>query len=345
LRRDFKRDSNDDKVNSFCSAERRLKLNKVFKSALANVDDAAAELRAVLPSALVAHLDWKTLAPVPGTFIDEVMKGAYADLLFTVKYQGKPVLLYVLCEHKSEVDKWTLLQLLRYMVRIWEQVLSQKPVPVELPVIIPVIVHHSESGWTAATRFQELFGLVVNEDAVLRRLTPDFEAVVDDISHRSDAELRARDLSPQALLGFLFLRDGRREGRVLEELEAWADLIRAVLATPNGRSVILQLLSYLTKVAPNLGLKELAERVRRTIPETEEVVMTLAEQLIQQGRNEERTEGRTRQCRMVRRQLELKFGPLSDDSLSRLDAADEDGLERYAERVLTAATINEVLCD
>lgn len=310
--------------------------DKLCWSAFEDVNDAIAELRSVLPSGLVESVDWGTLTPVPGRFVDEVMRGSQADRLYQARYRDQDALLYVLWEHKSEVDKWTLLQLLRYMVRIWEHCLAQKPPRSTLPPIIPVIIHHSETGWTAARTFQGLFDPALLADEVLRRLTPDFEVVVDDISYRSDVDLRGRSLGPGALLGLLFLRDGRREGRILAELEDWADLSRALLATPNGQRAIVQLFGYLTMVAPNLDRSDLEERVRQVIPETEELVMTLAEQLIQQGQSQGKRG-------LVRRQLELKFGALPTDAVSRLDSADESTLEQYAERFVTATSLSEVL--
>ncbi|HEY5958358.1 MAG TPA: Rpn family recombination-promoting nuclease/putative transposase, partial [Polyangiaceae bacterium] len=255
--------------------------DKLFKSALANRNDAAMELRAVLPPALAAQIDFSSLEPLPGTFVDEHMRGSHADLLYTVQCSGHDTCLYVLFEHKSEVDRWTLVQLLRYMVRIWEQCLAQKPPPATLPPIIPVIVHHSEAGWTAPTYFQGLFEPTAIADSDLRRLTPEFEVQLDDISHCSDEELRDRGMGPEATLGFLFLRDGRREGRVIGELLAWADLFSDLDASPEGRDAIVRLFSYLLRVAPNLRLKDLAEQVKRAIPERNDVVSTLAEKLIE----------------------------------------------------------------
>ncbi|HEY5961243.1 MAG TPA: Rpn family recombination-promoting nuclease/putative transposase [Polyangiaceae bacterium] len=241
--------------------------DKLFKSALANRNDAAMELRAVLPPALATQIDFSSLKPLPGTFVDEHMRGSHTDLLYTVQCAGRDTRLYVLFEHKSEVDRWTLLQLLRYMVRIWEQCLAQKPPPTTLPPIIPVIVHHSEAGWTAPTHFQGLFEPAVMADTDLQRLTPEFEVQLDDISHCTDEELRARSMGPEATLGFLFLRDGRREGRVLDELVLWTDLFRAVITAPDGQRAILRLFNYLSSVAPNLDPKELTERVQRAMPE------------------------------------------------------------------------------
>jgi predicted transposase YdaD len=74
-----------------------------------------------------SHYCGASIAPLPGTFVDEVLRDAHADLLFTVRYAEQEALLYVLLEHKSEVDRWTLLQLLCYMLRIWERYLAVRP--------------------------------------------------------------------------------------------------------------------------------------------------------------------------------------------------------------------------
>jgi hypothetical protein len=82
------------------------------------------------------------------------------------------------------------------------------------------------------------------------------------------------------------------EGRVLEELFTWADLFRAVLELPDSQRAILQLFSYLSRVAPNLSAKELAERIQRAIPERNDIVSTLAEKWLEQGAKTGREEGR-----------------------------------------------------
>jgi len=88
--------------------------------------DHGALLRSVLPPSLVARLDFGTLKALPGTFIDAQMAGAESDLLFSVELSGRPVLVYVLVEHKSASDRWVTFQVLRYVVRIWERILATR---------------------------------------------------------------------------------------------------------------------------------------------------------------------------------------------------------------------------
>ncbi|HEY5954937.1 MAG TPA: hypothetical protein VIV60_00240 [Polyangiaceae bacterium] len=159
-----------------------------------------------------------------------------------------------------------------------------------------------------------------------------------------DEELRARGMGPGATLGFLFLRDGRREGRVVADLLAWAELFRDLGAGPEGRDAIVRLFSYLLKVAPNLSLKDLTEQVKRAIPERNDVVSTLAEKLIEEGERKGLEKGLEKGRKdTVRRLIELKFGGLGGRAMSRIEAADEAELSCFIERVLTATSVEEVL--
>jgi predicted transposase YdaD len=126
------------------------------------------------------------------------------------------------------------------------------------------------------------------------------------------------------------------------------------MATPEGQRALQQLISYISVVTPELDFEKLSQHIRNAVPELEELVMTLAEQLILKGRQEGRQEGELKgrqegehqgYRKLVRRLIELKFGNLDADALARLEAADETKLVRYGERVLTATSIEDVLRD
>ncbi len=55
------------------------------KRTFTNLDHAADELRAVLPPALVARIDWSTLRIEPGSFVDEALRDRHTDLLFSMR--------------------------------------------------------------------------------------------------------------------------------------------------------------------------------------------------------------------------------------------------------------------
>ena len=65
---------------------------------------------------------------------------------------------------------------------------------------------------------------------------------------------------------------------------------------------------------------------------------------LDQGREQGIEQGREQEARaLIRRLLDEKFGPLGAASLTQLDAADHAALERYADRILTARSLAEVL--
>ena len=108
----------------------------LFRSTFSQVEHAASLLKLLLPKALVEHIDWSTLTLCPGSFIDEALTERVTDLLFSVLFAGRPMLLYLLFEHQSTLEERMSFRLLRYEVRIWESFLNDTPAAKRLPAIL-----------------------------------------------------------------------------------------------------------------------------------------------------------------------------------------------------------------
>lgn len=87
----------------------------LFKYLFSDPRRAAELLRGVLPPGLARRIAWATLQPLPGSFIDEALRGSAVDLLFAATMDGREVGIYVLFEHQSTYDPWMPRRLLRYM--------------------------------------------------------------------------------------------------------------------------------------------------------------------------------------------------------------------------------------
>jgi predicted transposase/invertase (TIGR01784 family) len=111
--------------------------DKLFKEAFGNVENAAGLIRSMLPAALVEHIDFASLTPVPADFRDVALRDSQSDLLFSVRVAGREAFVYVLFEHKSSTDRWVALQLLRYEARIWERCRAHTSDLTCLPPVIP----------------------------------------------------------------------------------------------------------------------------------------------------------------------------------------------------------------
>ena len=79
---------------------------------------------------------------------------------------GEPGLVYVLVEHKSYSDSEAVLQMLSYMVRIWQRHVNGKGNEGRtaraarartLPPIIPLLAYSGTRPWTGPTNFADMF--------------------------------------------------------------------------------------------------------------------------------------------------------------------------------------------
>ena len=96
----------------------------------------------------------------------------------------RDIFLFLLFEHKSRAEPLTPLQLLRYMVRIWEQQRANKE---RLTPIIPVVFYHGDREWHISTEFQALFN---DLPEAAKRYVPSFEYILQDYSWRKEIPLR-----------------------------------------------------------------------------------------------------------------------------------------------------------
>jgi len=314
----------------------------LFRRVFSDPENAAAELRHVLPRELARAIDWETLKVCEGSWVDGRLRSSQADLLCSVELAGRPALVYVLLEHKSWPDRFTALQLLSYGVRIWRHFLRDNPRANKLPPIVSVVVHHSESGWRAPTDLIHLVDIPPELWPVLAPFVPDFRFALDDLTTATEDEIAERTMSALGRLALFCLKRARHSGDVCAELRPWAGAMRAVMAAPSGAEGLAAVLSYIMGVVDTTAAsKEQVETLLAFVdPEVKETVMpTIAEQLKQEGRVEGRAEGR---AELLMRLLTSRFGEVSPAIAQRLREATPEQVDAWAERILTAQSLEEM---
>jgi hypothetical protein len=234
------------------------------------VEHAAGELRRMLPPAMVERVDWSTLAHCPGSFVDEALKERHTDLLFSVTLSGHSAFLYVVCEHQSSVEELMAFRLLRYMVRIWDDYLTRYPQAKRLPVIVPLVVHHSEKGWTAATAFEQLLDLDAEGLAMLADHVPRFRFLLDDVSFESDEALQGRTMmSALGRLVLWCLRNGRSPWRIAQEIGGWVELLGEVKRGANGAEALRRIWRYIFAISDKAQAEELLAQLLAAVEKKE----------------------------------------------------------------------------
>jgi hypothetical protein len=206
---------------------------------------------------------------------------------------------------------------------------------------MPILVHHSKTGWTAATSFHEIIaGEGPERDALLPHI-PSFAVRLVDVSGG-----RAGDLAEQALtaLGRLVLwclSVAGDDARLEQEITHMAEALDEVLRAPSGLAALEALLRYLVATHTRLNVEKVGRILEKAAgPRAQEVIVTVLDEIERRGERRGRTEGRARTL------LELlagRFGPVLAEVSERILAADEATLTTWTGRLLSASTLDEVL--
>ncbi|MBN2193849.1 MAG: Rpn family recombination-promoting nuclease/putative transposase [Polyangiaceae bacterium] len=166
---------------------------------------------------------------------------------------------YVLFEHQSSDDPLMVFRMLAYMVRVWEHYAREHEGVRELPLIVPVVLHHDEGRWQSATSFHQLFPSMLVGQPVWAGLVPSFRFLLDDVAVASDEELQARQMSAFARLALWALRDARFD-RLEQTLAAWLDLFSRLLQAPGGEQAVQTIFCYIYEVRGTATANALAEK-------------------------------------------------------------------------------------
>jgi predicted transposase/invertase (TIGR01784 family) len=304
-----------------------------FRDAMSRREVAADYLRQYLPEGVTRHLRLDTLAISKETFVSGDQSRHHSDLLYEVKLRGGgDGLVYFLFEHKSYHDRFTALQLLRYMVEIWELRRKQRKACAALPLIIPVGGYH---GRTRRSPIR-ILDLVAAPDDRCAAFVPDFEMSFQDFSPGAETEIKGT-IKLQLLCSCLQAKnDPTSVRRVLEifrllhgldddacSLEWVATIYRYMAGTMDIEAEVVQ---------------DIAQQTLST--SKRETVMTLAERLHHKGL----LEGRQT---VLQRQMAKRFGDsvLDIRVQERLRSATPEELDTWVERILDAATIDDIFTD
>jgi len=327
----------------------------LFKAVFSQPDQAAAHLRAVLPAEVLRHLDLSELRRSPGTFVDEELSERHSDLLFeALTTSGELALVYVLFEHQSSVEPLMPFRLLEYMVRVWRHWLGEHRNAPRLPVIVPLVVYHGRERWNAPTGFGALLDLSDDARSDLAPWLVELRYVLQELGRVTDDDLKGRALGRMALL----LAKHHHDGELWRRLPSWVAALRAVLRE-SGLRAIETVMRYVIDVEKGPPPPEIQRLLTRSVgKDAMETVMSWAQKLREEGREEGlvegreeglvegREEGRVQAAReMLLRLLRLRFGTLSGEVSASIERASIEQLEAWTDRVLSAdspeATIAE----
>jgi predicted transposase/invertase (TIGR01784 family) len=293
-----------------------------------------------LPPGLLADIDLDSLEIAKDTYVSRELRKAYSDLVYRVRHRDGELFIYLLFEHKSHPEYWTLLQLLRYIAAQGDQYRKQRPDADSLPPVYPIVIYHGEEAWRAPASFHSLVKPLPRD---IEGLIPSFSYDLVDLSERTDAEVKGAVLTRlvQLALRWIFSREP------IERLRQLITLIEQIEDRNTAVDILESLLRYYVQGTKRVDEPEIRVLLQQTTT-GEPIMQTFIDRYIEQGREQGRAQGidlgrQQGEAAMLLRLLEQRFGRPGDAVRERIEAADAETLLDWFERALTADSIDAAL--
>ncbi|WP_437682514.1 Rpn family recombination-promoting nuclease/putative transposase [Sorangium sp. So ce131] len=323
----------------------------LFKWTFSQREHAVGLLKAALPPSVVAAVRWGTLRVEQGSFVDRALRSRHGDLVLSARMGKGRVYFYTLVEQQREVEPLMVFRMGLYMMRLWEQLVRDQPEQKQLPPVVPVLIHHSDTGWTAARAFQDIVAGDAPERTALLPHIPHFELRLVDVSGGRAGDLVEQALTALGKVVLWCLSVAGDDARLEQEIGRMAAALDEVLRAPSGLAALEALLRYLWATHARYGVRKLGKILEKAAgPRAQEAIVTVLDEIERRGERRGRTQGLARGRAEGRAQtlLELltaRFGDVPAEVSARILAADEAALVSWTARVLTAPTPEDVLGD
>ena len=327
--------------------------DKLFKSSMADLRVAREFFEHYLPHSVRDVIDLNSLALESGTYIDKSLNLLHSDRLYQVNIAGKPGYLYLLCEHQSSVERLMPFRLWQYIVAIWAAHLKKTQSEI-LPLVLPMVFYHGHGPYTGPRDIQSLIDAPAN---LIERLFEPFHLI--DSHDLCDEALREQKWA--GIMAFVLKHARARDFMVF--MQSFIEMLNRLEQESGSTPYQITLINYLLAVGETNKTKDFVDALKEGLsPQTGENVMSIANRLIEEGREQERQATRSIANQLIeqgREQgielgvqrgestilvhlLECKFGKIPAKYHEQINQAPTHQLLAWTSRALKINTISEL---
>lgn len=249
----------------------------------------------ILASDLAEHLDFTKTKIENRSFVDDTLRGLVSDMVFTVPFRdttkGDELTIYILIEHQSTVDPMMGYRLLSYMCQIWdgqqrELEASDEPKSEwQLRPILPIIFYTGSQRWETLPSLTA----VMDVPELMLPFVPTFDILFLGVKDTESDELTKAE-HPFGWLMTVLKNEHANETVMRETLEttlSHLDTLAPEQAAQHRNAMIY--LYHLVLFRRSETEQDNLIRLLQTHTqdkEVENIIMTGAEALIEQGKAE-----------------------------------------------------------
>ncbi|MDR3111031.1 MAG: Rpn family recombination-promoting nuclease/putative transposase [Planctomycetaceae bacterium] len=286
------------------------------------------------------------LPTAPKQMFDVMFKETRADVVYRVPIKGSAAHIdfFVILEHKSFDDFWTIFQAFCYVARICEREFNTAKdsegvnKSYRLPPVIAIIIHHGETRFTGSVELGELFYDLTE----IRDFLPKMKAILVDLNIMEESAVPSDPNVPELkavlmILKVIFSKEvGVKAKEIFEELKPYSD-------EPRYRYLIRLICVYLASSAKHLKNKYAnLEQVIKTVTGEKEM-STLYELWTAEGRAEGEARGEVRGAALsVQSVLNARFHTVTPKVQKQLSAiTDVSKLENLVGQAAVCPTLKD----
>lgn len=160
--------------------------DEFFKAVFSRLEIVLDYLTKMLPVELQKDLDFNSLTRTNGSFVSPTLQEYFSDVVYRCAFKGstKSIFISFIFEHKSSVEPYPHLQLLRYMLDTWEE---QRKQGKAITPIIPIVVYHGKEKWRKR-KFSAYFGKNIPKG--LEPFFPNFDYLLTDLQSLNNDQIQ-----------------------------------------------------------------------------------------------------------------------------------------------------------
>ena len=315
-----------------------------FKRNFGNIEIAKDFLQNYLPRNVVKTIDLNTLEKENGSYVDEEFQNVQSDLLWKTKINNNEGYIYILFEHKSYKDKKVIFQLLKYMLKIWEE--KYDKTKNKIPIIIPIVVYHGETIWNIETNLINLIEGIKDIPEEIKRYIPSYEYEIYDFSPKSKAKI-AGEAYTRLVIEVMRSAFEKDKGRFYKAFKLMVELTNKMQDKEKADEVFEICLKYLLDTKDDIEIEEMEKVAKEESVERGELIMSIAEKLREEGIEKGIEKGKLEgEKELVLEILNQRFGEKFNKELEgKIKKANEEVINKIKKNILkvTIEELKEIL--
>ncbi len=258
--------------------------DKFFKESFTNKEIVTDFIKGSFPKELVDNLDLSSLDLDNNSYIDEELKEYYSDLVYNCNYRYLNIKISIIFEHKSFVPDYPFLQLLKYIIKIWDFNIKQKE---NLIPVIPLIFYHGKEKW----EYKKITRYFTGIDNNLEKYIPDFDYLLMDLSKYENEDIKERIYKNEFLkISLLIFKNIYDEEKLKKNLENFLILGKLYYEEEKGLKFLESVIRYLYINLENTRVEDIVHIIEKISETGGKETMTIAMKLKEEGRVEAKVE-------------------------------------------------------